>query len=131
VYLVQALSDGHLLQVPKSRAPVEPFPPVSGQRVHGARLLRWSVYALLGVGLGGLGGVLLGVPVVLATSVQLARFARRVRRWRRDRQGAAGIPVLPTAASAERLRLLSAFGQGLLAIALGSLLLGLLAWRLL
>jgi hypothetical protein len=130
VYLVQALSDDQLLQVPKSYAPAEQFPIVSSQRAPGARLLRWSVYALLGVGLGGLGGVLLGAPVVLAAGVQLARFARRVRRWRRSRQGTAGIPALPAAAGSERLRLLGAFGQGLLAIVLGGLLLWLLTWHL-
>lgn len=130
IYLVQALSDDQLLQVPKSYAPAEPFPIASSQHAPGARLLRWAVYALLGVGLGGFGGVLLGVPVVLAAGVQLTQFARRVRRWRRDRQGADRIPALPAAASAERLRLLSAFGQGLLAIVLGGLLLGLLAWHL-
>lgn len=129
-YLVQAISDDQLLQVPKSYAPAEPFPLASSQHAPGARLLRWSVYALLGVGLGGLGGVLIGVPVVLAASVQLTRFARRVRRWRRDRQEADRIPALPAAASDERLRLLSAFGQGLLAIVLGGLLLRLLAWHL-
>jgi hypothetical protein len=129
-YMVQGLSDDRLLQVPKSYAPAEPFPLARGQHAPGARLLCWSVYALLGVGLGGIGGVLLGVLVVLAALVQLARFARHVRRWRRGRQGAAGIPALPAAASAERLRLLSAFGQGLLALALGSLLLMLFAWRL-
>lgn len=130
VYLVQAISDDRLLQVPKSYAPAELFPIVNTQRAPGARLLRWSVYALLGVGLGGLGGVLLGVPVVLAALVQLARFARRVRRWRRSRQGPAGNPALPAAAGSERLRLLGAFGQGLLAIVLGGLLLCLFAWHL-
>ena len=130
VYLVHALADDHVIQVPKSYAPAEPFPPVSVQHARGARLLRWSVYALLGVGLGGFGGILLGVPVVLAAEVQLARFSRHARRWRRDRQGASGIPPLPAAASAERLRLLGALGQGLLAIALGSLLLVLLTWRM-
>jgi len=131
VYLVHALPNDHVIQVPKSYAPAEPFPLVSGQHVRGVRLLRWSIYALLGVGLGGFGGILLGVLVVLVAGAQLARFSRRIRQWRRGRQSASGIPALPAAASAERLRLLAALGQGLLAIALGTLLLALLAWRLL
>lgn len=130
-YLVRTLADDHLLQVPKSYAPADPFPLVNGQRVRGTRLLRWSRYALLSVGLGGLLGVLLGLLVVLATGVQLARFSWRVRRWRRRRQSTSGIPPLPTAASAERLRLLGALGQGLLAVVLGTLLFVLLAWHLL
>jgi hypothetical protein len=119
-----------MIKVPKSYAPVEPFPQTSGQHARGARVLRWSGYALLAVGLGGLGGVLLGFLVVLAAGIQLARFSWRVRRWRRGRQGASSIHPLPASASAERLRLLGALGQGLLAVALGSLLV-LLAWHLL
>lgn len=130
-YVVRTLAHDRLIQVPRSYAPAELFPVVSGQSAPGARLLRWSVYALLGVGLGGLGGLLLGVPVVLVACVQLARFARRVQRWRQRQQGPAGHPMLPPAAGTERLRLLGALGQGVLAIVLGSLLLGLLAWHLL
>lgn len=129
-YLVRTLENGQFLRVPKHYAPSEPFPPERGQPPPGGRLLRWSAYALLLVGLGGLGGVLLGVPVVLAAGVQLAHFSLRVWRWRR-RHRAANTPVLPAVASAERVRLLSALGQGLLAVVLGSLLLALLAWRLL
>ena len=129
-YLVRTLENDHILQVPKHYAPSEPFPPERGLPPPGGRLLRWSAYALLLVGLGGLGGVLLGVLVVLVAGVQLARFSLRVRRWRR-RHKAAGIPMVPAVASAERVRLLSALGQGLLAVVLGSLLLALLAWRLL
>lgn len=129
-YLVRTLKNDHFLRIPKHYAPSEPFPPERGQPPPGGRLLRWSASALLLVGLGGLGGILLGVLVVLAAGVQLARFSLHVRRWRR-RHRAAGIPVVPAAASAERVRLLSALGQGLLAVALGSLLLALFAWRLL
>lgn len=129
-YLVRTLAHDHILRVPKRHAPAEPFPPERGQPPPGGRLLRWSTYAALGVGLGGLGGVLLGVPVVLASGVLFARFTFRVWRWRRHHR-AAGIPVVPAAASAERVRLLSALGQGMLAVTLGSLLFALLAWRLL
>lgn len=130
-YMVRTLSDDRVIQVPKSYAPSDPFPVVSGQRAPGVHLLHWSVIALFGVGLGGLGGILLGVPVVLAACVQLARFARRVRRWRQRRPGVTDDPRLPAAATVERLRLLGALGQGLLAIALGCLVLGLVAWHLL
>lgn len=126
---MRSLGDDRVIQVPRSYAAAEPFPLVSGQRAPGARLLRWSRYALLGVGVGGFGGILLGVPVVLAAGVQLARLTRRVRRWRKRRRGLAESPLLPAAASAERLRLLGALGQGVLAIVLGLLLLGLLAWH--
>jgi hypothetical protein len=130
-YLVQALHDAQMIKVPKSYAPVEPFPLISGKHARGVRVLRWSGYALLAVGPGGLVGVLLGFLVVLAAGIQLVRFSWRVRRWRRGRQGASGIHPLPASASAERLRLLGALGQGLLAVALGSLLLVLLTWHLL
>lgn len=131
MYLVRTLDDDRLIQVSKRYALSEPSAPARVQSPRSARLLRWSMYALMGVGLGGLGGMLLGVLVVLAAGTQLVGFSRRLRRWRREQQEASGIPALPAVASAERLRLLGALGQGLLAVALGSLLLALFLWHLL
>ncbi len=128
---LDALGDGDLVSVPKHYAVAEPFPVATGRKAPGARLLRWSAYALLAAVCGGVGGVLLGALVTLVATVQLQRFALRVRRWRRRRRGPDGSPVLPAAASAQRLRLLTAWVQGMLAIVIGVALLALVVWRLL
>jgi hypothetical protein len=136
-YVVRDLDDlaaGDLVSVPKHYAVAEPFPSTRDQQVPGTRLLRWSTLALLAAVCGGLGGILLGGLVTLVATVQLQRFTLRVRRWRRRYRGADGSPmppVLPAAASAERLRLLTAWVQGMLAIVLGVALLALILWHLL
>jgi hypothetical protein len=125
---------GDVVVVPKHYAVAEPFPAPRAGQVPGTRLLRWSTRALLAAVCGGLGGILLGGLVTLVATVQLQRFARRVRRWRRRSRGADGNPMppaLPAAASAERLRLLTAWVQGMLAILLGVALLALILWHLL
>lgn len=131
MYLVRTLDDDRLIRVSKRYALSEPFAAARVQLPPSARLLRWSTYALMGVGLGGLGGMLLGVLVVLVAGTRLVGFSMRLRRWRREQQEASGIPTLSAAASAERLRLLGSLGQGLLAVAVGSLLLALLLWHVL
>lgn len=131
LYLVRTLDDDRLIRVSKRYALSEPSDSARVQPPRSARLLRWSTYALMGVGLGGLGGMLLGVLVVLVAGMHLVGFSLRLRRWRREQQEASGNPTLPTVASAERLRLLGALGQGLLAVALGSLVLALLLWHVL
>jgi hypothetical protein len=127
-YIVRALSNDRVIQVPRQFARATPFPPTRDQPAPGAGLLRWSSYALLAVGLGGLGGVLLGGIVALVAAVRLMRFSEHARSWRR-RSGGTGPRALPAAASAERLRLLGALGQAMLAALLGSALLLLLIWH--
>jgi len=82
---------------------------------------------MLAVSLGGAPGVLLGIFVVLTAAIRLARFGVRTRRWRyRHRRLDGGTPF-PAEASIERVRLLAALGQGVVAIVLGSAVLALLA----
>ncbi len=131
VHDLEDLEDGDLVSVPKHYAVAEPFPVTTGRKAPGARLLRWSAYALLAAVCGGGGGILLGVLVTLVATVQLQRFALRVRRWRRRHRRSDGSSVLPAAASAQRLRLLTAWVQGMLAIVIGGALLALVLWHLL
>jgi hypothetical protein len=124
-YLVHELDSGDTVAVPKRRATDAVYPSRDGRRPPGALLLRWSTYALLGVVCGGVPGIVLGVIVVCGGLVRLAGFRARARRWlRRD-----GIP-LPAIAATERLHLLAALGQGMLAILFGGLVLILLLERL-
>jgi hypothetical protein len=127
VYLVRALFNDHLIQVPKRYARAMPFPPSRDQHLAGAGLQRWSAYALLAAGLGGLGGILLGSMVAVVAWVRLLGFSQRVRGWR---PGAGRPQMLPVAASEERLRLLGAVSQGLLAALLGAVVLALIVWHL-
>jgi hypothetical protein len=121
-YLVRELDEDQLLRVPFGRARPEPFPPQRGQAQRGALALRVSKYALIGAVLGGVAGVLLGILVALVAVIQLGRFGGRVRRWRRrwHTERRQERDILPAIASAERLRLLAAFGQGALAALLGA-----------
>jgi hypothetical protein len=127
---LEGLEDGDLVLVPKHYAVAEPFPVTNGRKAPGARLLRWSGYALLAAVCSGVGGIVFGALVTLIATVQLQRFSRRVRRWRRQFRRANGSPTLPSAASAERLRLLTAWVQGMFAVVIGALLLALVMWRL-
>jgi hypothetical protein len=129
-YLVRELAHGQWVSVPKQRMVPEPYPFSREERAVGGGLLRWSLYALVGALLGGIGGVLLGLPVALSAAIRLQGYARRVRRWRRERTGPDGALPLPPAASADRLRLRTALWQGLLAATLGLLVLALLLDRL-
>jgi len=130
-YLVRDLDGGHLVAVPKRYAVAEPFLPIRRRQAPGARLLRWSAYALFAALCGGLGGILLGVLVTLLAAIQLGRFALRVRRWRLRHRRSNGAMLLPAAAGAERLRLITAWAQGLLAVIVGAALLAFLLWHLL
>jgi hypothetical protein len=109
-YFVHDLADGRTMRVPKRFAEPERFPPAPASPQRGSRLLRLSRYALVLAFVGGAGGVLVGVPVALCAAVQLGRFKGRVRRWRRRSRG--WPEQLPPMATAERLRLLAALGQG-------------------
>ncbi len=118
-YLVRELERGRWVSVPKQREAAEFSLLGRGERAGGVILLRWSLYALVGAALGGVGGVALGLLVALGAAIRLLGHARRVRRWQRERTGPDGALPLPPAASAERLRLRTALGQGLLAAMLG------------
>lgn len=117
--------------VPKARTAAEPSPIEGGQQTPASRLMRWSAIALMGVALGGIGGIVLGLPVVIVAAVRLADHARHVRRWRGKHAGPHGVPPLPAPASTERLRLRTAFWQGLVALVFGAVVLVFLSGRVL
>jgi hypothetical protein len=121
-YLVIDLRSGERHEVDKDRAPVPALSDGPERARHGAGLLRWSGWAVLCALLGGVGGVLLGVPVVLVALLRRAALLRRMRRWRRRHPGEA----LPAAAREEYDRMRAALWQGMLALLLGALLVGLL-----
>ncbi len=127
LYLVRSLSNDRLVEVPKRYARATPFPFSHDQRPPGATLQRWSSYALLAVGLFGVGGILLGTVVAGAAGVRLIGFAQRVRGWK---PGSRRLQMLPVAAGEERLRLLGALGQGLLAVLLGVVVFAAMIWHL-
>jgi hypothetical protein len=106
--------------VAKRRAALEPFPSTNQNRAPGAGLLRASGLALLGALLGGAPGIALGVVVALVALVRLARFERRARSWRAKAAQRDQAQRLPARATSERLRLMTALWQGLLALALGA-----------
>ncbi len=118
-YLVRDLTHDDVSEVPKRYAVAAPFPVTRTPRQRGARLLRWSVWALAGAVLGGVLGVVLGAFVALAALLRLVAFGDRVRRWRQHHADA-DAQWLPAAAAIERQRLRAALGQGLLALLLGA-----------
>lgn len=109
--------------VPKSREAAEPYPMERGRQPHSIRLLRWSAVALCAVVLGGLGGVIVGLPVVVVAASGLAGHERAIHRWRRAHAGPTGLPPVPAAATTELMRLRTAFWQGLVALVFGAALL--------
>ena len=82
-YAVGELRGPRTALVSKQRAVAARFPAVSRQDASGRRLLCWSGFALISVGLGGIGGIVLGRLVVVAALLRLAHFSGKVRRWRR------------------------------------------------
>ncbi len=125
-YLVHELDSGDTVSVPKRRATEDVYPARNGHRPPGSLLLRWSKYALFGVVCAGALGIVLGVVVVCVGIVRLAGFRVRARRWLRRNS----TDPLPAIAATERMYLLAALGQGMLAILLGSMVLALLLERL-
>ena len=119
-YLVGDPWSDRTAHVSKHRAIAESFSP--GERRRGAsdRLLCWSSYALVGVIFGGIPAILLGGIVALAALIRLSGFSSRIRRWRQRRRASGDHSVLPVQATRERMQMLAALGQGLLAVALGS-----------
>lgn len=118
-YLLRDLDGGGETYVPKRRAAPEPFPPSRESRAPGAGLLRASGYALLGALLGGAPGVALGALVAFIALVRLAAFERRARVWLMLAEESGPSKRLPSRASSERLRLMTALWQSLGAMALG------------
>jgi hypothetical protein len=118
VYLVRDLAAGGMYRVTKYRAPT-PLPARSVSRGPGTAVLRWSVLALIGAVAGGIGGLVLGVPVFLIALVQRASLSWRVRLWRRRHPGR----LLPTAARNEHDLVRGALWQSGLATIIGSLVL--------
>lgn len=122
-YLVGEPGGTRTAHVQKRRAVSAPYPPPRGRDARGVGVLRLSSLALAGAVCGGVVGVLLGMAITLVALARLAALSRRVRRpRRRGPRGAA----LPEAMTTERLRLLAALGQGLLAVLLGALVLALM-----
>src|SRR5579859_1774199 len=122
-YLVGEPGGTRTAHVQKLRSATAPYPSPSGRDARGAGVLRLSSLALAGAVCGGVAGVLLGMAITLVALMRLASLSRRVRhpRQRRSRD-----TVLPEAMTIERLRLLAALGQGMLAMFLGALVLALL-----
>jgi hypothetical protein len=121
-YLVLDLRTGEQREVEKDRTPVPALSEGPVRARQGAGLLRWSIWALMCSLLGGVGGLLLGIPVVLVGLVRRASLLRRMRRWRRRHPDEA----LPAVAREEYDRVRSALWQGTLAILVGALFIGLL-----
>jgi hypothetical protein len=119
VYTLQDLASGAEASVPKRRAAFDVFPATPASQTPGGGLLRVSGYALLGALLGGAPGAVLGALVVVVALVRLARFERRARHWRSQAPPGDQPQRLPARASSERLRLMTAFWQGLGALLLG------------
>lgn len=121
-YLVGEPEGSRTARVPKQRATNESYAPKQQRRQSSERLLRWSSYALVGVVCGGILGIALGSIVALATLARLARLSSDIRRWRRRQrtsQNQRVLAALPVEATRERMQLLAALGQSILAIALG------------
>lgn len=118
-YAVGELRGPRTALVSKQRAIAETFPLGSREQLRARRLLRWSLYALGGAAFGGALGILLGAVVMMVALARLARFSRKVRRWRRTQRGREVPLALPAAATSERLCLLAALGQGVLAAIVG------------
>jgi hypothetical protein len=125
IYLVRDLAAGQMRQVTKYRAPT-PFALRSVPNVPGTGVLRWSVVALIGAVIGGIGGPVLGVPIFLIAVVQKAALSGRMRRWRRRNAG----KLLPSAARIEYDLVRGAIWQSGLAIIIGSLVLFFLLTRM-
>ena len=118
-YLVGDPWSDRTARVPKRRAFVAVYPSEQGKRRSSERLVRWSWYALIGVVFGGVIGVALGCFVLLGTLARLAGLSSRVHRWRRRQRASDNHAMLPAEATQERIQLLAAFGQSMLAILLG------------
>jgi hypothetical protein len=125
-YTVGELGGPRTALVPKQRAVADPFPAASRHQRSDRRLVRWSLYALVGASCGGVMGIVLGGTVAIVAMVRLAQFSMRVKRWRRGQRTHGATTRLPAAAMAERRCLMAAVGQGLLAAAAGLLVLLLL-----
>lgn len=126
VYMLRDLLADVEAQVAKRRAAPEPFPPSREQRAVGSRLLRLSGYALFGSLLGGAPGAALGTLVALVALARLVGFERRAHAWRVRAAKDDAAKRLPAAASNERLRLMTALWQGVVAMTLGGCILALL-----
>jgi hypothetical protein len=125
-YTLHDLVEGDATRVAKQRAAPEQFPPSREQRAPGAGLLRLSGYALFGALLGGAPGAALGALITLIALVRLARFERRARTWRASATKHGATKRLPTRATNERLRLMTALWQSVGATVLGGIVLALL-----
>lgn len=124
-YLVGELRGPRTAVIPKRRARSDPFPLTAAEHARGRHLLRWSLFALVCAPCGGVLGILLGSAVVVVALVRLTNYSGKVRRWRRHAHNEQA--QLPAAATSERLCLLAALGQGVVAMMAGSLIVLLLA----
>jgi uncharacterized iron-regulated membrane protein len=119
-YLVGDPWSSRTAHVPKRRSSTEASSPEQRRRTSSERLLRWSLYALVGAVCGGIVGIALGVIVVLAALMRLTSLSSRLRRWRRRQRASGDQKTLPAEATRERMQLLAALGQGFLGILVGS-----------
>ncbi|HST88811.1 MAG TPA: hypothetical protein VLJ14_10565 [Ktedonobacterales bacterium] len=121
-YLVGEPGGTRTAHVQKLRAATVPYPSPVGRSAGGVGVLRLSWLALAGAVCGGVAGVLLGMAIILVALARLASLSRRVRHSRQRRSRGVAVPETVTI---ERLRLLAALGQGVLAVFLGTLVLAL------
>jgi hypothetical protein len=131
-YEVLDIRDQQFVRVPKQRGQVDIFPPDRTQRTAALRLLRWSGMAMVIAVLGGVPAIVVGLVTALVALSLMQRLGENERVWRheqRERGGDSGPIGLPASFSAEAARLRTAFWQGLLAAALGAVVLvALLNW---
>ncbi len=107
-------------QIAKWRAVPDAYPPPPKYTPPGSRVQRLSMIALAGALIGGAPGIALGLVGILVACIRLSSFGARQRAWRRRSEHEDAPRRLPSAATSERLRLLTGLGQSLIAMLVGS-----------
>ncbi len=113
-------------QIAKWRAVPDAYPPPPKYSPPGSRVQRLSIIALVGALIGGAPGIALGLCGIVVACIRLSSFGARQRAWRRRSESEDAPRRLPSAATSERLRLLTGLGQSLIAMLVGSAILLLL-----
>lgn len=125
-YVLWDIASGSEREITKHRAVPDAFPAPPKHPLPGSRIMNISTAALAAALLGGVPGIILGVIGALAACIRLANLGGRVRSWRRSAEDDDESRQLPSAATSERLRLLTGLGQSLIAVGAGSAILLLL-----
>lgn len=128
-YILWDIANSAEREIAKHRAVPDAFPAPPKHPLPGSQILRISTVALIAALLGGAPGIILGFIGALTACVRLANLGGRVRKWRRSAEYDDDSRQLPSAATSERLRLLTGLGQSLIAVGAGSAILLLLMLR--